>query len=192
MTHYGEKLSAQLGVKLAQDFAHRRITESVENKFRTKLITENILTSVLKAVNNQNAPSGSNQFQYRDAPPKVLTGQNYIQGRAPRRKDNILSPYEDPDSSLNQQQQNVIRKMNRNFAKGEQRTYEQIETIALMNSAQDVVIGEETIRVTPMMARNLIKLYETINEKNKKVMKARLCESSESFYKLLDFAVKKT
>lgn len=190
MTHYGEKLSAQLGVRLAKNMSRpQNISESVTTKFRTKMISENILTSVLKAVNNQNAPSGSNQFQYRDAPPKSNLA---LRGIAPQRKGNILSPYEDPDSSLNQQQGNIIRKMNRNFAKGEQRTLEEIEAIALLNTAQDIMIGEETVRVTPMMARNLMKLYETINEKNKKVMKARLCESADSFYKLLDFAVKKT
>lgn len=193
MTHYGEKLSANFGLELTKGLVKKTsLNESVDvtNKFRAKVIAEGLLANVLGRVNKI---QGTNSFEYdREPPPKALSGNNQLQGIRPRRKDNILSPYEDPDSSLNQQQNNVIRRMNRNFAKGEdRRVYEQLEFIALSNKQAEITIAEDTILVTPLMARNIIKLHEALNPKNKKILKTKLCESSKSFYESLDFAVKK-
>lgn len=56
--------------------------------------------------------------------------------------------------------------------------------------AQDFTINEREITVTHGMAKKLAKLYETLNPDSKVIMDTKLLESSESFFKVLEFAVK--
>lgn len=138
--------------------------------------------------------SDDNPFEWkRERPAKAITTP--LKGRSPSRPENTIDPYEDPDSSIHQQQQNIQRRANRNFASGGNqgpgRVYEDIVKIAEGTTNGEITINESTILVTPAMARNIVKLYENVNRVNKAVIKNKLCESEESFFKILDFAVKK-
>ena len=134
-----------------------------------------------------------NPFQYKaQKPEKGITSK--IKGNNPTRPDNTIDPYEDPDSSLHQQQQNIQRRANRNFASGGgngRTVYESIKSISEGNENGEIQIGESTVLVTPAMAKNIVKLYENVNKVNKAIIRQKLCESEQEFFKILEFAVRK-
>jgi len=57
--------------------------------------------------------------------------------------------------------------------------------------SQDIIVGKDEVPVTETMARRIINLSENVNKKNKAHLQKLLNENSESFYKVLEFAVRR-
>jgi len=130
---------------------------------------------------------------------------NPIAITAPSRAPETPDSYDDPESSLNMQQKILSRKVNRNFAKSnepivaplpqgggvQEATFPLIKRMVKENlDSQNITIGDTEILVTLPMAKRILTLSESMNKVNKVRMEQLLNESSDSFYKILDFAVK--
>ena len=176
-------LDSNLRLEFAEDFI-----SGLKTLFKAKEAPQ-----IQPSQQQQASASDENPYEYRvQRPEKGITSK--IKGNNPTRPANTIDPYEDPDSSLHQQQQNIQRRANRNFASGGgngRTVYESIKSISEGNENGEIQIGESTVLVTPAMAKNIVKLYENVNKVNKAIIRQKLCESEQEFFKILEFAVRK-
>lgn len=157
-------------------------------------------------VNNYASPNGpgpvdtSGEYLPHSHARTAFNG-TYVQGNKPVAEPVEPGPYDRGALAV----QNVVlsRRANRTIAdqpdqdrtparKMDEGVYTILKEMVKKNiETQDVQIGEEFVPVTLGQAKRILSLYEGINKANQSVMKKMLNENSNSFYKILEFAVRK-
>lgn len=164
---------------------------AIHNKItgKTMGVKENFLEKVKRPL----LEDDSSPFAY-NRPKQEKAIQNTVKGNAPRRKDNVIDPYEDQDSALHSQQQAISRRANRNFASGKPMAEGVMADLKSFidsdKSTMDLAIHNSSVSVSKAMARKLIDLHEGMNKVNQAKMETMLMEDTDSFYSLVNFALK--